>query len=78
VEYGPDKVQSSQTLAASVPGSVRKANSADNTTLTLIVGSSFTDVVPVTLGTPSSTASPTPTATPSIASISAASNGCLS
>jgi LCP family protein required for cell wall assembly len=78
VEYGPDKIQSSQTLAASVPGSVRKANSADDTTLTLIVGSDFTDVTPVTLGTPSASTTPTPTATPSIASISAASNGCLS
>jgi LCP family protein required for cell wall assembly len=74
VEYGSEKVQSSQTVAASIPGSKRVPDAAATTTITVIVGSSFTSVTPVTVTgvTPSSTPSP------QISSISAAKPGCLS
>jgi LCP family protein required for cell wall assembly len=77
VKYGSTKVQSSQTVAESVPGSVRKADPAAGSVITLIIGSDFTKVVHVTISSGGST-SPTPTATPSISSISAAKPGCLS
>ncbi|HWA67698.1 MAG TPA: LCP family protein [Mycobacteriales bacterium] len=76
VEYGPDKVQSSQTVAAAVPGSRRVADAAAGDTITLIVGSDFSSVEPVTVTGASST--PTPTPTPTFTSISAAKPGCLS
>jgi hypothetical protein len=75
VKYGSTKVQSSQTVAASVPGSVRKADATAGSVITLIIGSDYTKVVAVTI---TGSTSPTPTATPSIASISAAKPGCLS
>jgi LCP family protein required for cell wall assembly len=78
VEYGSDKVQSSQTLQEAIPGSVRKADAAATTALTIIVGASYTDVVPVTLGVPTSSPTPTPVATESISTLSAAKNACLS
>jgi len=74
VEYGGAKVQSSQTVSQSIPGSVRKADPTAGATITIIVGSDFTKVIPVTIGS----STPTPTATASIASISAAKPGCLS
>jgi LCP family protein required for cell wall assembly len=76
VEFGSDKVQSSQTLQESIPGSVRRADSAATTELTVIVGANFSTVVPVALGSPSAT--PTPSATESISTLSAAKNACLS
>jgi LCP family protein required for cell wall assembly len=77
VEYGSTKVQSSQTVAESLPGSIRKADATAGSTITIIIGSDFTKVVPVTISSGGGT-SPTPTATPSISSISAAKPGCLS
>jgi LCP family protein required for cell wall assembly len=74
VEYGSTKVQSSQTVAQSIPGSHRKADATAGSVITIIVGSNFTKVVSVTIGG----TTPTPTATPSIASVSAAKPGCLS
>jgi LCP family protein required for cell wall assembly len=75
VQFGSAKVQSSQTVAASIPGSIRRADAtAGSATITIIVGSTFTNVVAVTL----TGATPTPSATPSIATISAAKPGCLS
>jgi LCP family protein required for cell wall assembly len=78
VEYGSDKVQSSQTLQEAVPGSVRRPDAAATTALTIIVGANYTDVVPVTLGAPTPSPTPTPVATESIATLSAAKNSCLS
>jgi LCP family protein required for cell wall assembly len=76
VKYGPGKVQSSQTTKAAIPGSVRQADPTAGTTITVIVGSNFAKVVPVTLS--ASTTTPTPTPTPTISSITAAKPGCLS
>jgi LCP family protein required for cell wall assembly len=78
VEYGSTKVQSSQTVRAAVPGSVRHADPTAGSTITLIVGSNYSSIVPVTIGTPSTSTSPTSTSTPKIPSISAAKPGCLS
>jgi hypothetical protein len=75
VRYGPAKVQSSQTVAAALPGSTRVADPTAGYTITVILGSDFTKVVPVTI---SGTATPTPSATPTIPAISAAQPGCLS
>jgi LCP family protein required for cell wall assembly len=74
VKYGSEKVQSSQTVAASIPGSVRRSDPTSANTVTVIIGSNYTKVVPVKItgGTPSSTP------TPKISSFSAAKNGCLS
>lgn len=77
VEWGSEKKQTSQTLAAAVPGSIRQKDSSSPTTVTLIVGSNFTKVVSVTIGS-SPSATPSSTPTPKIASFSAAKNGCLS
>jgi LCP family protein required for cell wall assembly len=74
VEFGAEKVQSSQTVKASIPGAVRMADPSAGSTITVILGANYTKVVPVTIGG----ATPTPTATPKIASISAAKPGCLS
>jgi LCP family protein required for cell wall assembly len=73
VEYGSEKVQSSQTVAASLPGSIRKADPNAGTTITVIIGSDFTKVVPVTIA-----GAPSPTPTPTISSMSAAKPECLS
>jgi LCP family protein required for cell wall assembly len=74
VRYGSTKVESSQTVAASFPGSKRVADPTAGSTITVVVGSDFTKVAPVTI-TGSST--PTPTPTPTISAISAAQPGCL-
>ncbi|HWC34827.1 MAG TPA: LCP family protein [Mycobacteriales bacterium] len=73
VKYGTTKVQSSQTVAAAFPGSKRVADPTAGNTITVIVGSDFTKVNPVTV-----TGAATPTPTPTISSISAARPGCLS
>lgn len=80
VEYGSEKKQTSQTLAAAIPGSTRQLDTTSPTTVTLIVGSSFTKVAKVSLtgASTSPTASATPTKTPKIHSFSASKNGCLS
>jgi hypothetical protein len=74
IHYGSTKVQSSQTVAAAFAGSQRVADPAAGSTITVIVGSDFTQVAPVTIAGGSST----PTPTPSISAISAAQPGCLS
>lgn len=74
VEYGSTKVQSSQTVAAAIPGAVRQADSTAGSTITVIVGRNFTKTQPVTI---SGGATPTPTTTPSIPSTSASHEGCL-
>jgi LCP family protein required for cell wall assembly len=73
VKYGSNKVQSSQTVAASIPGSIRQADPTSTDTITVIVGANYTKVVPVKItgATPSSTPSP------KISSFSAAKNSCL-
>jgi LCP family protein required for cell wall assembly len=74
VNFGSTKVQSSQTVAASIPGAVRHKDPTAGSSITVIVGSNYTKVVPVTItgATPSSTPSP------KISSFSAAKPGCLS
>ena len=58
VRYGADRVQSSQTLAASVPGATRQQNGALSTSLELIVGTDYNGTKQVTISTPT----PAPTA----------------
>jgi hypothetical protein len=76
IEYGPTRVDSSHTVKESIPGSIRQADPTEGDTITVIIGSDYTSVVPVTLGTRSATPSPSPTQ--SIQSFSAATKGCLS
>lgn len=75
VEYGPEKVQSSQTVAAAIPGAKRVADSSAGTTVTVILGSDFTAVQPVAVSGSTSSA---PTPSPTFSAISAARPGCLS
>ncbi|MBV9871323.1 MAG: LCP family protein [Frankiaceae bacterium] len=77
VTWAPAKKQSSQTVAASIPGAVRQADPTAGSTITIILGANFTKVQKVTIG---SLTSPTPTPSPStsISSFSAAKKGCLS
>jgi hypothetical protein len=74
VRYGSTKVESSQTVAAAFPGSKRVADPTAGSTITVVVGSDFTKVEPVTITTSST---PTSTPTPTISAISAAQPGCL-
>lgn len=64
VRYGTEKNESSETLAAAVPGSDRQLDGSLGNVLQLVVGSNYTSVVPVQVssgGVP--TPSPSPTAT---------------
>jgi hypothetical protein len=72
VEYGDSRVQSSQTVAAAITGSVRKHDSSLGDSLTVVIGKSYSGVVPVTVGSAS------PSATPTIHAMSAAKGSCLS
>ena len=62
VRYGPDRNESSQTLAAAIPGATRQLDGALSSTLSLIVGSDYHGVQSVQVATPSTTPSPTPRA----------------
>ncbi|HEU5035312.1 MAG TPA: LCP family protein [Mycobacteriales bacterium] len=57
VRYGVDRNESSQTLAASVPGSTRQPDGALGSTVELIVGKDYAGTRAVTISSPS----PTPT-----------------
>src|SRR3954454_2654215 len=59
VRYGPDRDQSSETLAASVVGASRQLNGALSNTLELVIGSDYNGTQSVQIATPSSTPSPT-------------------
>jgi len=64
VRYGTEKNESSETLAAAVPGSDRQLDGSLGSVLQLVVGSNYSGVVPVQIssgGVP--TPSPSPTAT---------------
>lgn len=64
VSYGPSRVQSSQTLAAAVDNGVpRKLDPTQGDTVTLVIGNDFQSVHAVTIASPSSTPSPSPTNT---------------
>src|SRR3954454_17283045 len=70
VRYGVDKNESSQTLAAAVPGALRQVDGTLGTTLELVVGSDFSGTRAV------SVAPPTPTPTPSPDVVTAAQDRC--
>jgi LCP family protein required for cell wall assembly len=72
VQYGSNRVESSLTVAASLPGSVRTAdtNTSDTDTITVIVGANYTTVTPVKISTAPSQSSITP--------VTASHEGCLS
>jgi hypothetical protein len=59
VRYGPDRNESSETLAASVIGATRQLNGALSGTLELVVGSDYTGTRAVQVTSPTSTPSPT-------------------
>lgn len=64
VRYGTTKNESSETLAAAVPGSTRQLDGSLGGILELVVGSNYTSVVPVQVsGGGAPAANPTPTAT---------------
>jgi hypothetical protein len=60
VRYGPERVESSQTLAAAVPGATRLADDGLGRIVQLIVGTNYTGAHTVTLsgGTPAPSTSP--------------------
>jgi LCP family protein required for cell wall assembly len=78
VRYGPDRVQSSQTLAASVPGSTRELDGSLGTTLELVVGSNFSGVQSVTLSSAAPQSSATPSPTPTLDVVTAERDVCSS
>jgi hypothetical protein len=73
VKYGPNKVQSSQTVAASIAGSKREADSTLGSTITVIVGANYSGAQSVTI----SSNTPTPTATHKLDVTTATKEGCL-
>jgi LCP family protein required for cell wall assembly len=64
VRYGPDRVDSAQTLAAALPGATTELDPALGRTLEVVVGSSYAGATAVTVAprtpSPSTGASPTP------------------
>jgi hypothetical protein len=70
IRYGVDRNESSQTLAASVPGADRQQDGTLGTTLELIIGSNYNGTTSVTISNPS------PTPTPSLDVVSAAKDRC--
>jgi LCP family protein required for cell wall assembly len=70
IRYGVDRNESSQTLAASVPGADRQQDGTLGTTLELIVGSNYNGTTSVTVS------SPNPTPTPSLDVVTAAKDRC--
>jgi LCP family protein required for cell wall assembly len=70
VKYSNEKIETSQTVAASLPGSTTQLVAGDSPTVTVILGSNYSKVVPVTMTPP-----------PSVSSIdvtTASKEGCLS
>src|SRR4051812_16760156 len=70
IRYGVDRNESSQTLAASVPDSIRAQDASLGSTLELIVGSNYNGTAAVTIS------SPKPTPTPSLDVVTAAKDRC--
>jgi LCP family protein required for cell wall assembly len=73
VKYGPSKLQSSQTVAASIKGSKSEADPTLGSTITVIVGANYSGARPVTIGS----STPTPTATHKLDVTTASKEGCL-
>jgi LCP family protein required for cell wall assembly len=73
VKYGSSKKQSSQTVAASIKGSRREADSTLASTITVIVGANYTGARALTIGS----TTPTPTSTQKLNVIAASNEGCL-
>jgi LCP family protein required for cell wall assembly len=69
VEYGSDRLQSSQTVAASIPGSTSSGTLPTGSTVTVILGSNYTTVKPVKMSSDSQS---------SINPTTASNEGCLS
>src|SRR4051794_7215296 len=74
VRYGPDRNDSSQTLAASVTGATRQINGALSGTLELVVGSNYAGTKAVKVTSPT----PAPSATASLNAITADRAVCTS
>ena len=70
VRYGVDKNESSQTLAASVPGADRQQDGTLGSTLVFVVGSDYNGTQAVTITTP------TPSPAPSLDVVNAAHDVC--
>jgi LCP family protein required for cell wall assembly len=69
VEYGSDKIQSSQTVTASIPGATSGGTLSAGATITVVIGSNYTTVQPVTISNGSQS---------SINPTTASNEGCLS
>jgi LCP family protein required for cell wall assembly len=65
VRFGPEKVQSSETLTAAVPGATRLADDGLGQTLHIIIGSNYTGAHAVSVSA-SASASPAPSAAPGV------------
>jgi LCP family protein required for cell wall assembly len=74
VRYGSSREQSSQTVAAAVPGSVRQPDPSLGSSVELIIGANFSNVVPVTVAQ----VTPAPSPSSSLDSITADQNLCAS
>jgi LCP family protein required for cell wall assembly len=75
VRYGAQRVQSSQTLAAAVPGSVRQSDDGLGNVVELVVGTNYTGAHTVTVGTATPQPS-TSSASPKPQGITAAEDAC--
>jgi len=64
VRYGADQLEAARTVAAAVPISVLQEGATAGGFIDLVVGSSFTGVLPVVIAAPASTLPESPTATP--------------
>jgi LCP family protein required for cell wall assembly len=72
VRYGSTRADSARTLAAAVPGSVTQADPTLGTTLTLVLGSDYSGTHPVQV----QSATPAPSATPSLDVVTADRDVC--
>lgn len=64
VRYGADQLEAARTVAAAVPNAVLQEGATAGGFIDLVVGSSFTGVLPVVISAPASTLPESPTATP--------------
>ncbi len=64
VRYPPDQLEAARTVAAAVPASVLQEGDTAGGFIDLVLGSSFTEVIPVVVSTPMPPPSPSPTSQP--------------
>ena len=81
IRYAPKEKNSAYTVAAAIPGSILKADTAATNGIVLIVGANYTSALPVTIGQdagspPSPSAPPTVSSTPPTDTAASETNRC--